>query len=160
VAERNLWAPWRLAYIKGEKEPGCIFCTRLARSTDEKDFILCRGERSFVILNAFPYTNGHLMIVPFDHISEVEALADATLAEMDQLLKQSITALKKAFAPQGFNIGWNIGRCAGAGVEEHVHEHVVPRWNGDTNFMPVLADVTVIPDILADTWRALMPYFR
>ncbi|HEY8692598.1 MAG TPA: HIT domain-containing protein [Chloroflexota bacterium] len=160
MAERNLWAPWRLAYIKGEKEPGCIFCTRLARSTDEKDFILCRGERSFVILNAFPYTNGHLMIVPFDHISEVEALADATLAEMDQLLKQSITALKKAFAPQGFNIGWNIGRCAGAGVEEHVHEHVVPRWNGDTNFMPVLADVTVIPDILADTWRALMPYFR
>jgi ATP adenylyltransferase len=160
VAERNLWAPWRLAYIKGEKEPGCIFCTRLARSTDEKDFILCRGERSFVILNAFPYTNGHLMIVPFDHISEVETLADATLAEMDQLLKQSITALKKAFAPQGFNIGWNIGRCAGAGVEEHVHEHVVPRWNGDTNFMPVLADVTVIPDILADTWRALMPYFR
>jgi len=132
----------------------------LARSTDEKDFILCRGERSFVILNAFPYTNGHLMIVPFDHISEVETLADATLAEMDQLLKQSITALKKAFAPQGFNIGWNIGRCAGAGVEEHVHEHVVPRWNGDTNFMPVLADVTVIPDILADTWRALMPYFR
>ncbi len=160
MAETNLWAPWRLAYIKGEKEPGCIFCTRLARSTDEKDFILCRGERSFVILNAFPYTNGHLMIVPFDHISEVEALADATLAEMDQLLKQSITALKKAFAPQGFNIGWNIGRCAGAGVEEHVHEHVVPRWNGDTNFMPVLADVTVIPDILADTWRALMPYFR
>ncbi len=160
MAERNLWAPWRLAYIKGEKEPGCIFCTRLARSTDEKDFILCRGERSFVILNAFPYTNGHLMIVPFDHISEVETLADATLAEMDQLLKQSITALKKAFAPQGFNIGWNIGRCAGAGVEEHVHEHVVPRWNGDTNFMPVLADVTVIPDILADTWRALMPYFR
>jgi len=161
VAEQtNLWAPWRLAYIKGEKEPGCIFCTRLARSTDEKDFILCRGERSFVILNAFPYTNGHLMIVPFDHISEVETLADATLAEMDQLLKQSITALKKAFAPQGFNIGWNIGRCAGAGVEEHVHEHVVPRWNGDTNFMPVLADVTVIPDILADTWRALMPYFR
>ena len=160
MAERNLWAPWRLAYIKGEKEPGCIFCTRLARSTDEKDFILCRGERSFVILNAFPYTNGHLMIVPFDHISEVETLADDTLAEMDQLLKQSITALKKAFAPQGFNIGWNIGRCAGAGVEEHVHEHVVPRWNGDTNFMPVLADVTVIPDILADTWRALMPYFR
>ena len=158
--QTNLWAPWRLAYIKGEKEPGCIFCTRLARSTDEKDFILCRGERSFVILNAFPYTNGHLMIVPFDHISEVETLADATLAEMDQLLKQSITALKKAFAPQGFNIGWNIGRCAGAGVEEHVHEHVVPRWNGDTNFMPVLADVTVIPDILADTWRALMPYFR
>jgi ATP adenylyltransferase len=159
VAETNLWAPWRLGYIKGEKEPGCIFCTRLARSTDQEDYILQRGERSFVILNAYPYTNGHLMIVPFDHVSDLEALADATLAEMNQLLKRSISALRQAFGPQGFNIGWNIGRCAGAGVEEHVHEHVVPRWNGDTNFMPVLADVTVIPDTLADTWRTLKPYF-
>jgi len=160
VAEReNLWAPWRLGYIKGEKEPGCIFCTRLARSTDQEDYILYRGQRSFVILNAFPYTNGHLMIVPFDHVPDLEALPDDTLAEMDQLLKRSILALKNAFGPQGFNVGWNIGRCAGAGVEEHVHEHVVPRWNGDTNFMPVLADVTVIPDTLADTWRALKPSF-
>jgi ATP adenylyltransferase len=159
VAETNLWAPWRLGYIKGEKEPGCIFCTRLARSTDQEDYILQRGERAFVILNAYPYTNGHLMIVPFDHVPDLEALADATLAEMNQLLKRSISALRQAFGPQGFNIGWNIGRCAGAGVEEHVHEHVVPRWNGDTNFMPVLADVTVIPDTLADTWRTLKPYF-
>jgi ATP adenylyltransferase len=160
VAEQhNLWAPWRLAYIKGEKEPGCIFCNRLARSTDQEDLILARGERSFVIMNAFPYTNGHLMIVPFDHVSDLEALPDKTLAEMNQLLKSSIVALKKAFGPQGFNVGWNIGRCAGAGVEEHVHEHVVPRWNGDTNFMPVLAGVTVIPDTLADTWRALKAFF-
>lgn len=157
--QQNLWAPWRLGYIKGEKEPGCIFCTRLARSTDEQDYILHRGQRSFIILNAFPYTNGHLMVVPFDHVSDLEALADDTLAEMDQLLKRSVVALKQAFGPQGFNVGWNIGRCAGAGVEEHVHEHVVPRWNGDTNFMPVLADVTVIPDTLAQTWRALKPFF-
>jgi len=160
VAERkNLWAPWRLEYIKGEKEPGCIFCTRLARSTDEADYILHRGERAFVILNAYPYTNGHLMIVPFEHTSELDALDDATLGEMDQLLKRSIIALKKAFNPQGFNVGWNIGRCAGAGVEEHVHEHVVPRWNGDTNFMPVLGEVTVIPDTLAETWKSLRAVF-
>ena len=155
----NLWAPWRLAYIKGGKEEGCIFCNRVGRATDESDYILHRGERSFVILNAFPYANGHLMIVPFDHASDIEALAEETLAEMNRLLKCSVAALKKAFGPQGFNIGWNIGKCAGAGVEEHVHEHVVPRWNGDTNFMPVLAGVSVIPQALADTWRALKPYF-
>jgi ATP adenylyltransferase len=161
VAQRreNLWAPWRLAYIKGEKEEGCIFCTRLARSSDQDDYILFRGVRAFVILNAFPYTNGHLMIVPFEHTPDLEALDGGTLAEMDQLLKRSIVALKKAFAPQGFNVGWNIGRVAGAGVEEHIHEHVVPRWNGDTNFMPVLGGVTVIPDTLADTWKALKPHF-
>ncbi|HLY64482.1 MAG TPA: HIT domain-containing protein [Chloroflexota bacterium] len=160
MAEReNLWAPWRLAYIKGQKEPGCIFCTRLARSTDEADYILYRGQRSFVILNAFPYTNGHLMIVPIQHTSELESLDDATLAEMDQLLKRGILALKSAFAPQGFNVGWNIGRSAGAGVDDHVHEHVVPRWNGDTNFMPVLNGETVIPDTLAHTWQALKRSF-
>jgi len=157
--QRNLWAPWRLAYIKGEKEEGCIFCTRLARSTDQNDYILHRGTRAFVILNAYPYTNGHLMIVPFEHTSELETLDDDTLAEMDLLLRRSIVALKKAFAPQGFNVGWNIGRCAGAGVEEHIHEHVVPRWNGDTNFMPVLGGVTVIPDTLADTWKVLKAAF-
>jgi ATP adenylyltransferase len=159
VARRNLWAPWRLAYIKREKEPGCIFCTRLARSNDENDLILYRGEQAFIILNAFPYTNGHLMIVPNQHLSELEDLPDGTLAEMNQLLKRSISALKKAFGPHGFNVGWNIGRVAGAGVEEHIHEHVVPRWNGDTNLMPVLGQVTVISDALDQTWRALRPYF-
>ena len=159
MSEENLWAPWRLAYIKGEKEEGCIFCTRLARDTDEADYILHRGQRAFVILNAFPYANGHLMVVPFDHVSDLEALADETLAEMDRLLKRSIVALKQAFGPHGFNIGWNIGKCAGAGVAEHVHEHVVPRWQGDTNYMPVIAGVSVIPDALANTWRALKPHF-
>lgn len=159
MSEENLWAPWRLAYIKGEKEEGCIFCTRLARDTDEADYILHRGQRAFVILNAFPYANGHLMVVPFDHVSDLEALADETLAEMDRLLKRSIVALKQAFGPHGFNIGWNIGKCAGAGVAEHVHEHVVPRWQGDTNYMPVVASVSVIPDALANTWRALKPHF-
>jgi ATP adenylyltransferase len=159
VSEENLWAPWRLAYIKGEKEEGCIFCNRLARDTDEADYILHRGQRAFVILNAFPYANGHLMVVPFDHVSDLEALADETLAEMDRLLKRSIAALKQAFGPQGFNIGWNIGKCAGAGVAEHIHEHVVPRWQGDTNYMPVIARVSVIPDALANTWRALKEHF-
>ena len=159
MSEENLWAPWRLAYIKGEKEDGCIFCNRLARDTDEADYILHRGKRAFVILNAFPYANGHLMVVPFDHVPDLEALADETLAEMDRLLKRSIVALKQAFGPQGFNVGWNIGKCAGAGVEEHIHEHVVPRWQGDTNYMPVVAGVSVIPDALASTWQALKPHF-
>ena len=159
MADGNLWAPWRLAYIKGEKEPGCIFCTRLARSDDEQDLILFRGQRSFIILNAFPYTNGHLMIVPNDHVAQLEGVADETLAEMDQLLKRSIAALKNALSPQGFNIGWNIGRCAGAGVDDHIHEHLVPRWNGDTNLMPVLGGVTVVSDALDNTWRALKPHF-
>jgi len=159
VAEQHLWAPWRLAYIKGEKEPGCIFCTRLARSDDANDLILHRGTSAFVILNAFPYTNGHLMIVPFLHTSDLEDLAGETLAEMDQLLKRSIAALKAAFGPNGFNIGWNIGRCAGAGVEDHIHEHVVPRWNGDTNFMPVLTRTMVMPEMLVDTYRALKVVF-
>jgi ATP adenylyltransferase len=158
VAER-IWAPWRLAYIKGEKEGGCIFCTRLGRNEDENDFILHRGQHAFVILNLFPYTNGHLMIVPYEHTSELEALPDETLGEMNVLLKRSIGALKAAFRPQGFNIGWNIGRCAGAGVAEHVHEHVVPRWEGDTNFMPVLAHTSVMPELLSETWKALKASF-
>lgn len=159
VAEQHLWAPWRLAYIKGEKEQGCIFCNRLTREDDENDLILHRGRRSFVILNAFPYANGHLMIVPFDHTSDIEELSEETLGEMNQLLKRSVHALKAAFGPNGFNVGWNIGRCAGAGVEEHVHEHVVPRWHGDTNFMPVIAHTTVMPELLADTYRALKATF-
>ena len=158
VAE-HLWAPWRLSYIKGEKEEGCIFCNRLHRSDDENDLILYRGQRSFIILNAFPYTNGHLMIVPNVHTWELEAVEDETLGEMDQLLKRSIRALASAFGPNGYNIGWNIGRCAGAGVEDHVHEHVVPRWNGDTNFMPVLAETMVMPELLADTYRTLKAVF-
>ena len=155
----HLWAPWRLAYIKGEKEEGCIFCNRLARHDDENDLILHRGEASFVILNAFPYNNGHLMVVPFVHTSDMEQVPDATLAEMNQLLKRSMRALKAALGPQGFNIGWNIGRVAGAGVEDHVHEHVVPRWNGDTNFMPVLADTTVMPETLQATYKTLKAAF-
>ncbi len=155
----HLWAPWRLLYIKGEKEAGCIFCNRLARSNDEEDLILYRGQLSFVILNAFPYTSGHLMIVPFEHTAEVETLSDETLAEMNGLLKRSIRALKAALGPQGFNVGWNVGRCAGAGVDDHVHEHLVPRWNGDTNFMPVLADTHVMPQVLAETWKALKDHF-
>ena len=158
VAE-HLWAPWRLAYIKGEKEEGCIFCNRLNRSDDENDLIVFRGQRSFIILNAFPYNNGHLMVVPNVHTAELESLEDDTLSEMNALLKRSMRALNTAFRPNGYNIGWNIGRCAGAGVEDHVHEHIVPRWNGDTNFMPVLADTTVMPELLADTYKALKAVF-
>ncbi|MDE3078208.1 MAG: HIT domain-containing protein [Chloroflexota bacterium] len=158
MSER-LWAPWRLSYIKGEKEEGCIFCNRLARSNDEEDFIVFRGERAFVILNVYPYSNGHLMIVPNEHQDELEAVPDDTLAEMNVLLKRSIIALKKSMSPSGFNVGYNIGRCAGAGILGHVHQHVVPRWDGDTNFMPVIADTSVMPELLAETWKTLRAVF-
>ncbi len=155
----HLWAPWRLDYIKGEREEGCIFCNRLARSTDEADRILHRGTRAFVILNTFPYSNGHLMVVPREHTSVLESLPDETLTEMAQLLKRCLRALNTTMRPNGFNIGYNIGRCAGAGVLDHVHQHVVPRWDGDTNFMPVLADTTVMPELLSQTWKTLKEVF-
>jgi len=159
VSERQIWAPWRLAYIFGEKEEGCIFCNRLARNDDESDMILHRGQHSFVILNAYPYVNGHLMIVPNLHTGDPEQLSDEALLEMSVLLKRCLAALRLAIHPHGFNIGWNIGRFAGAGVEDHVHEHVVPRWAGDTNFMPVLAGVSVLPEMLAETYRTLKAVF-
>lgn len=136
-----------------------MFCNRLERASDEQDYILHRGQRSFVILNAFPYINGHLMIVPFDHVADIEALDDETMTEMHGLLKRSVVALKQTFGAEGFNIGWNIGKCAGAGVQEHIHEHVVPRWSGDTNFMPVIAGTSVLPSSLPATWQALKPHF-
>ncbi|HUZ76714.1 MAG TPA: HIT domain-containing protein [Chloroflexota bacterium] len=159
VLSEHLWAPWRLSYIKGAKEEGCIFCTRIQRSSDQEDLILHRGESAFVILNAFPYSNGHLMIVPNLHTDALELLPEATMADMSRLLQRSVRALKAALSPGGFNIGFNIGRCAGAGVPGHVHQHVVPRWDGDTNFMPVLADTAVMPELLQQTWQALKAAF-
>jgi ATP adenylyltransferase len=155
----HLWAPWRLAYIKGEKEEGCIFCSRLARSSDESDFILHRGREAFIILNAFPYTNGHLMVVPNLHTSELEALSQTTHAEMNDLTLRAIAALRKTLRPNGFNVGMNLGKCAGAGVLDHVHQHIVPRWDGDTNFMPVTGGVHVVPDSLEHIWSELKRVF-
>ncbi len=154
----QLWAPWRLNYIENaDKAVGCIFCNFPAEGLDqdEKNLILYRGAHAFIILNAFPYSNGHLMVVPYRHTSKMENFDDAEMLEVMQLTRLSIQLLKYAFEPDGFNLGVNMGRVAGAGIADHLHWHIVPRWNGDTNFMPVLADVRVIPESLGVVYTRL-----
>jgi len=150
-----LWAPWRIKYILQEKPKGCIFCEKPKENRDEENLILYRAKYNFVIMNLYPYNNGHLMIAPYRHVSTIELLNADELGEMMVLAKACLTLLREVMKPDGFNIGFNIGRVAGAGIEEHVHMHIVPRWNGDTNFMPVIGDVKVIPEALSDTYRKL-----
>ena len=153
---RQLWAPWRLEYVAAADEPGegCVFCLAHA-GDDEERLVVHRGERGFVLLNKFPYASGHLMVAPRRHVGEFGELDDAEALELHRLAREGMAALAETFAPQGFNVGWNLGRIAGAGIVDHVHLHVVPRWAGDTNFMPVLADVKVLPEHLAETRRKL-----
>lgn len=156
----QLWAPWRLAYITGEKVEGCIFCIFPKQDDDRKNHILYRGKYAYVIMNAFPYSNGHLLVIPYNHIGNINELTDNESLEMMQLTQKCCKALKAVYNPDGFNVGMNLGRAAGAGIEEHVHIHVVPRWNGDTNFMPVFAEVKVIPEELEVTYDKLKPFFE
>jgi ATP adenylyltransferase len=156
---KRLWAPWRMQYLVGEKEEECIFCNRIAESHDRENYILYRGEKGFLILNLYPYNNGHMMAVPYNHAASLEELDAETLTELMLLVNKGLAALRQAMSPQGFNVGVNIGEVAGAGVAGHVHIHIVPRWGGDTNFMPILADTRVVPELLDQTYerlRALM----
>jgi ATP adenylyltransferase len=153
---KQLWAPWRLEYIKQADElEGCVFCLAAA-GPDEETLVVHRGETAFVLLNKFPYSSGHLMVATYRHLGEFGALSDEEALETHRLAAQGMAALDATYAPQGYNAGWNLGRVAGAGVVDHVHLHVVPRWAGDTNFMPVLADVKVIPEYLAETRAKLV----
>lgn len=154
----NLWAPWRMAFIepKTPPPPGCIFCTQPAEQQDEKYHILHRGERCFMMLNLYPYNNGHLMIAPYKHIGAMEELEPETLAEMMAQAQLALKALKLAMNPDGFNMGVNQGKVAGAGFAEHIHYHIVPRWQGDTNFMPVVADIKVMPEHLDVVYAKLL----
>jgi ATP adenylyltransferase len=148
---RQLWAPWRLEYMQSaDEQDGCVFCIAQA-GDDEEKLVVHRGELAFVLLNKFPYASGHLMVAPYRHTGEFADLSAEEALEIHRLAGQGMGALAEVFAPQGFNAGWNLGRIAGAGVVDHVHEHVVPRWAGDTNFMPVLADVKVLPEHLQET---------
>lgn len=147
----HLWTPWRMEYILSDKQAGCIFCEMLATADGDETLILHRGELGFLVLNKYPYNNGHLMAVPYRHAASLEDLTAAELAEIMALTTLSIRALRRCLQPAGFNIGLNIGKVAGAGVLDHVHLHVVPRWAGDTNFMPLFADVRVIPQTLRET---------
>jgi ATP adenylyltransferase len=152
---KQLWAPWRLEYIaSADEQKGCVFCEADA-GEDEERLVVHRGERAFVLLNRFPYASGHLLVAPRRHVAEFGKLDDAEALELHRLAAQGLTALAETFAPHGYNVGWNLGRVAGAGIVDHVHLHVVPRWSGDTNFMPVLADVKVLPEHLLDTRRKL-----
>jgi ATP adenylyltransferase len=149
---KRLWSPWRMTYLSEERTKGCIFCLKAAERCDAENLIAWRGERAFVMLNRYPYNAGHLMVIPYAHVPSVEDLPAETLTEMMLLVNRSLGALRRAMSPEAFNIGANLGHAAGAGIADHVHMHIVPRWEGDTNFMPVLADVRVIPELLADTY--------
>ncbi len=150
---KPLWAPWRLEYIQSaDEQPGCVFCLA-QEGDDEEKLVVRRGERAFALLNRFPYSSGHLMVAPFRHLGEYGELVDDEVLEIHRLAAQGLEALRGVYGAEGYNLGWNLGRVAGAGVVDHVHLHVVPRWSGDTNFMPVLADVKVMPEHLAETRR-------
>lgn len=150
-----LWAPWRIEYIQRATESGCILCQKPKESNDDANFILYRGQYNFIILNAFPYNPGHLMVAPYRHIAHLEDLTDAEAKELFDIIKKGLGILKEVMKPTGFNIGLNLGKVAGAGIAEHLHMHIVPRWQGDTNFIPVLSDTKVIPVALSGTYKKL-----
>ncbi|HEV8179389.1 MAG TPA: HIT domain-containing protein [Gaiellaceae bacterium] len=153
---KQLWAPWRLEYVQHADDPdGCVFCRAAALPEDEPELVIHRSELAFVLLNKFPYSSGHLMVAPYRHGSGFDDLEEAEALEVHRLAVEAIEALRAVYSPEGFNVGWNLGRVAGAGIVDHGHVHVVPRWNGDTNFMPVLADVKVLPEHLLETRRKL-----
>lgn len=158
---KQLWSPWRMKYIENHiKEAGCVFCIAQTKTDGTENLIAFRGERAYVILNRYPYTSGHLMVIPFEHKPNLEELDPVTRAEMMELTSRCTTVLKNIYKPQGFNVGVNIGEAAGAGVAAHVHIHIVPRWQGDTNFMSSVGDARVLPEALEDTYQRVKKEFN
>ena len=156
MGERPLWAPWRIEYITGPKAGECIFCAAAAERDGSSEQVLEAGDECFTMLNAFPYASGHIMVAPYRHVGELEGLEERELLEMMALTRRAISALRDVMAPDGFNAGFNIGEVAGAGYADHLHLHVVPRWRGDTNFMPVLGGTRVISQALEETRATLV----
>lgn len=156
----QLWSPWRMEYINNStKEDGCVFCIAQSMNDGVENLIAYRGKRSYVILNRFPYTSGHLMVIPFRHVPNLEELDPDTRAEMMELASRCTSILKNIYQPQGFNVGVNIGEAAGAGVLGHVHIHIVPRWRGDTNFMSSIGNTRVLPEALDETYERVRKEF-
>ena len=157
----HIWSPWRMNYIENhEKQEGCVFCNAQAKADSAENLIAFRGKNAYVILNRYPYTSGHLMVVPFTHISNLEELNAEIRAEMMELTTQCMGVLNRIYKPKGFNMGANIGEAAGAGVLGHVHIHIVPRWPGDTNFMSALGETRVLPEALEDTYQRVRNEFE
>jgi ATP adenylyltransferase len=156
-----LWSPWRMKYIsKSREKADCIFCRASSEKDDEKNYVIQRGKFSFAMLNAFPYTTGHLMIAPYDHSAHLEKAKPEVLLEIMQIAQKCINALREIYKPDGFNIGFNLGRTAGAGIEDHYHLHIVPRWDGDTNFMTAIGNTRVMPEELKLTHKKLTQQLR
>jgi ATP adenylyltransferase len=151
----QIWAPWRIEYILQAEQGGCFLCQKPKENNDESNLILYRGKGNFIILNSFPYNPGHLMVAPYRHIGHLDDLTDAESKEHFDMVKLSTKLLTKTMKPTGFNTGMNRGKIAGAGLDDHIHTHIVPRWQGDTNFMPVVANTKVLPEALAATYRKL-----
>jgi ATP adenylyltransferase len=153
---KRIWASWRNPYIKGiQKQEDCFFCTMIKEMNDQKNLILVRGKGVFVVLNKFPYTNGHLMVVPYQHGPDLNNLTSAVMLELIETTKNTVNWLKKSMNPQGFNIGMNLGKSAGAGLEDHLHMHIVPRWTGDSNFMSTISETRVISESLHDSYQSI-----
>ena len=158
----RIWSPWRMRYIESAKDgvDGCIFCDLPERGDDATVHILARAPLSFVMLNTYPYNPGHVMVAPIRHTGDLEALSAEELADVQRLIQVSVAALREEMDPHGYNVGMNLGRVAGAGIPDHLHWHVVPRWNGDTNFMPVIGETRVLPELLDETYRKLVHRFQ
>jgi ATP adenylyltransferase len=154
------WTPWRMPYILSQKDGGCIFCDKAGQDDDRENLIVWRGQHCFVLLNLYPYNNGHLLVAPYAHVADLAGLDEGTAAEMAVLAQRSLWALRRSLSPQGFNLGMNLGRLAGAGIVDHVHLHIVPRWLGDTNFMPVVGGTKLIPELLEDTYEKVRQAFQ
>jgi ATP adenylyltransferase len=156
-----LWAPWRMAYVKNARKPAkCIFCVKPRERRDADNLLLHRGRHGLVMMNLFPYNSGHLLVAPYRHVKSLEQLPDDVALDLLHLTTLSLKVLRTALKPEGLNVGLNLGRVAGAGIERHVHLHIVPRWNGDTNFMPLFAETRVMPEHLQATYRKLLAGFR
>ena len=155
----KLWAPWRIEYVRSPKEEGCIFCKKSQSTNHEKDLVLYRGEECFILMNLYPYSNGHIMISPYEHTSDTNNISDRCNNEIMLFANETMNILRNTMNAEGFNFGANLGKAGGAGIEEHIHYHIVPRWAGDTNFMPVVGNTKIVVEGLVETWTNLKPQF-